>query len=313
MSADKTRTWIQHPAYTEAQWQARNPLLLNGEVAIIKDAITGKGIKLKIGPGFFNDLGYLDDIYDYSDVPTNPIGDASGSLKGFTTAQILNKMLNPYGVPVISSVTNNAGGVVANTRTFEIGQSVNGPIQVLYSVSNPSNLVGATPINVDAGGAFANEGNKALGPISLNLAAPLNPTLVSTITINLKATHQKGISSIATTIIKHVPKVIWGISPNPTLAPGDWNSLTLRKTVVTDNFERDYDFGSVGYSHIAIPVMLAPSNLKFTEVTNPNSIWNYSMVDMGAVSINNGVTTYSYQHYRSEFYLNISSILRVRK
>lgn len=310
---NRAKTWIQHPAYIESLWQERNPLLLDGEVAVIKDADTGKATKIKIGPGHFNDLPYFDDIYDFSDAPTNPIGDASGSLEGLTVVEILNKMLNPYQAPAISSVVNSAGGSNSNAWVLEIGRSVAGSVIVNYNVSNQLNLVGATPINIEANGIFLNEGNKPIGPISLNLAAPLNPSLVSTITINLKATHQKGISTIAVTTIKHVPKIIWGISPNPTLAPGDWNALTLRKTVITDNFERDFDFGSIGYAHLALPTMLGPANLKFTEVTDPNSVWNYSVVDLGSQSINNGLTTYTYQHYRSEFFLNVPTIMRVRK
>lgn len=310
---NRAKTWIQHPAYVESEWLTRNPLLLAGEVAIVKDVDTGRAMRMKIGPGYFNDLPYFDDIYDFADAPTNPIGDASGDLSGLTIPEILNKMLNPYQAPAISNVTNNAGGSNANIWTLEIGISVPGPILVNYNVSNQLNLLGATPINIEANGVFQNEGDKAIGPISLNLAAALNPTLVNTVTIKLKANHQKGVSSIVTTIVKHVPKIIWGISPSATLIPGDWNSLTLRKTKITDNFEQDFDFGSVGYAHLALPTMLAPANLKFTEVTDPNSIWNYSVVDLGVQSINNGLTTYTYQHYRSEFYLNVPTIMRVRK
>lgn len=311
MSLNRAKTWLQHPAYTEAEWTARNPYLLDGEIAFVK--VNGVVKKSKVGPGFFVDLSYIDDIYAYADAPTNPIGDASGSLQGQSVAEILFKMLNPYQTPVISSLVNNAGGTSGVDRVLEIGVAVNSPISLAYSLSNPANLLGATPINVNSGGVFDNDGNFANGPILLSRGTPLNPSLTNKVTIKVKATHQRGVTSEAITTISHHPKMIWGVSANPILAPGDWNTLTLRKTLISDSFEKDYIFGTAGYAHIAIPTMLGPGVLKFTEVTDPNSIWNYSVVDMGTQSINNGVTTYTYQWYRSEFYLNIPTIMRVRK
>jgi hypothetical protein len=313
MSKNNATTWFQHPAYTDAEFATRNPYLFVGEAVFIRDSLTARVTQFKVGPGLYNDLPFINDIYPYADVPINPIGDAKINMQGLTPAEILFKMLNPYQGSEITNAQNNATGSAANVSLLEIGQSLTGPILVQFAVSHIDKLFGASPIIIEAAGAFINEGNFPLGVASLNFAAPYNPTLASKIEIKVKATHMQGVSDPFTTTILHHPKIIWGISPNATLSPGDWNALTLRKTVITDNFERDYDFGTVGYVHLAIPTMLAPANLKFSDVTNPEAPFGFSIIDDGTQSINNGVSTYTYQHYRSEFYLSESSILRVRK
>lgn len=286
---------------------------MKGEIACVADALTGRVIKIKIGPGLFNDLPYFGDTYPYSDIVTNPIGDAVGNLYGKSVAEIQYLMLNPYQAPVLSSPRNNAGGTYAQDWLREIGQSISGPITAQVNLTNPANLFGATPLNVNSSGVFTNDGAFANGPMVLNLAAPLNPTLTSEVNIRITATHIRGTSNQVITRILHYPKVIWGISPNPTLAPGDWNALTLRKTVITNNYERDYDFGTAGYAWIALPSMLGVPTLIFTDVTDPNAPAGYGITDMGAQTINNGVGTYGYQTFRSTFLITTASILRIRK
>lgn len=312
LNMNHIKTWIQHPAYLEADWIARNPLLLNGEIAYVKSAVTGLVEKCKVGPGRFNDIPYQGEVYPYPEAVTNPIGDATGVLQGLSNSEILHRMLNPYQPPVLSNPRNNAGGSYQTTWSFEIGQSIPVPITVQVNATNQDKLVGTTPLNVDAGGAFTNEGNFAFGNVILNRASPINPTLASTINIRLRVTHQRGVTSQVITSITHNPKIIWGVSQAESISAADWATLAVRKTAISSVYERDYDFGTAGYARFAIPTMLSPGALIFTDVTDPNAPAGYGIINTGTVTINNGVGTYSYQTYRSTYYLNIPSVLRVR-
>ena len=312
LNSNHAKTWVQHPAYVESDWTTRNPLLLPGEIAFVRETSTGLVTKWKVGPGYFNVLPYQGEVYPFNEVVTNPIGDATGNLFGLPTSEILHRMLNPYQAPVLSNARNNAGVAYQNAWIFEIGQSVAVPITVQVNVSNQSNLLGANPINISAGGAFNNEGSFPLGPVALTRSTPINPTLVSSIVIQMNATHQRGVTNTVTTSIVHYPKIIWGVRQANTIAPADWATLTLRKTAVTNNYQRDYDFGTAGYGYFAIPTMLSPGALIFTDVTDPNAPAGYGITSMGVQTINNGVTSYTYNTFRTTYYINVPSILRVR-
>src|SRR5690606_21783663 len=129
---------------------------------------------------------------------------------GFTVREILEKILHPYVAPVVSGVVNNAGGSFGSARVIEIGVSLSGTIQVTYSVSNPDLLSGATPISVTAGGIFSNEGAHAhSSSIGMTLPAPLSPSVMTTYTITVKATHQQGITAGVNSSIQFNPRAIW--------------------------------------------------------------------------------------------------------
>lgn len=313
MTMNEAKVWFQHPAYFLSEWTTRNPLLLPGEIAFIKEDVTELVKTCKVGPGYFNTLGYFNDIYPYTDTVLNEIGDATGDLHGLSIVEILYRMLNPYQTPMVSNQRNNANGAYLKDQYFEIGQSLSGPIVLLADISNIANLVAPTPINIDAAGSFNNEGGFADFPISMNFVSPYNPASLSKITIKIKVTHLRGISEEVITTINHSPKILWGVSASAVLSPTDWASISLRRTLITDNFEQDYDFNSIGYAHLAIPTMLAPGTLNFGDVMNPVTPVPYSVVDLGQQTINNGVATYAYQHYRSEFFMNVATKMRVRK
>jgi len=57
--------------------------------------------------------------------------------------------------------------------------------------------------------------------------------------------------------------------------------------------------------------MLGPSNLTFTDVTDPNAPAGYAMQDMTSREIDTGVGQYVCQFYRSVFPLQSNGILRV--
>lgn len=307
--------YFQAPSFTEAQWSLRNPYLRKGEAGYILSADTGLVTGMKVGPGLWNDLEIMgSDLYPYTDEVTNPIGDAEGTLADTTLASILKKMLSPYQVPVVGALTNNAssGGGYSSTVIREIGQSLVGPVSVTFTISNSGNLSGATPVNVTAGGVFSNEGNFAFTlPISLSLAIPLNPLTTTTVTISVKVTHLNGISSTASTTIAFYPKTMWGVSALTSLTGEQFMAITNRSARISNGYKTDYAFGGNGYSWIAIPSMLNPTNLVFTDVTNPNLPANYSMESKGVISINNGVATYNYNLYRSTYNLISPTTLRV--
>lgn len=311
--AKKVIKYIELPSFPEADWQARNPLLGKGEMGHVTDS-NGVILRSKVGPGRWNDLPwYADTLFDRDEVVTNPIGDAKGNLNGQFLMGIVEKMLFPYGVPVISALTNNAQlGSPQNLAIREIGLSLSGIVRLQYSLSNPSNLSGATPINVLAGGIFSNEGNHAhSGAIDMNLSAPLNPSVVTEYPINVKPLDLNGVGATVITKIKFVPRIIWGVSPLATLSGSQFNTIGQKKTALTDNFQRDYDFTAAGYCWLGIPVMLNPENLLFTDVTNANFPFGFAFDDMGVLSVNNGTGTYNYQMFRSTHYIT-ESFSRVR-
>jgi hypothetical protein len=307
--------YFQAPSFTQTQWTTRNPYLRKGETGYVLSEDTGLIIGMKVGPGLWNSLELLgSDLYPYTDEVTNPIGDASGTLANTSLASILKKMLSPYQAPVLSGLTNNAGagGGYASSVVREIGQALTGPVNLTFLLSQSTNLLGASPINVTAGSTFSNEGNFAFTlPISLILASPLNPVTTRTVTISVKATHLNGVSNTVTTAIHFYPKTMSVVSSLSDLTGSQFMAAANRATRVSNSYRADYTFAGNGYSWLAIASMLNPTNLVFTDVTNPNLPANYSMESKGVISINNGVTTYSYNLYRSTYSLLNPTILRV--
>lgn len=304
--------FVRHPAFTAAQLSARNPYLEVGEV-VFELNNANLASKFKVGPGVWNELLYFEDELFTSTSISNPIGDAKNNIAGKSAIQILDLMLNPYQIPVISNVLNNAGGGFGNIKTLEIGQSVSGAINVSYVVSNPTNLQGSTPIIVSAGGIFNNEGTFAnSGTIILNLANALNPSSIINYNIQLSGIHAKGSITPVITSFNWAPKIIWGTTAVLNPSASDINALTQKQTITSVNYKRDYVFNTSGYCVVAIPFMLNPTSMIFTDVTDPNAPAGFSMEDLGNITINNGVGTYTYKILRSSFLITASiSKLRI--
>lgn len=307
--------YFQGPSFTEAQWSTRNPYLRKGETGYVLDGTTGKVTGMKTGPGLWNELTLLgSDLYPYTDMVTNPIGDATGILQNNSLALILKKMLSPYQIPVISSLTNNAlsGGGYSSAVIREIGQSLPGPVNIKFNLTNGGNLSGASPINVTAGGVFTNEGDHTnILPIALNLASALNPGATTMVTITVKAAHQNGTTSSVNTTIAFYPKAMWGSSVLSSVDATQFMAISNKGTRISNGYKTDYSFPGNGYSWLAIPSMLGPTNPVFTDITNANLPANYPMEDKGVISINNGVSTYNYNMYRSTYNLISPTILRI--
>lgn len=300
--------YFLHPTYTSSDWTSLNPTLGRGEIGFEAELEGGVLVpkRFKIGPGAWNSLSYFTlGEYTYTDVPTNPIGDAKDvDLSGTSFDDMFNKMLNPYQTPAISALTNNAGGSYSNAWQLEIGTSLTGSVSLNYSISNSANLNGATPINVSAGGEFTNEGSFANGLIALTIGTSINPSTLKTITIAVTATHTNGTTSAVNTTIDWFPKIIWGTNSSTTINEAGINGLTGKNGLITNDYANDYIFTTSGYLWICIPTMLSISDINFALVTNPLAPQEIDMFDYGTVAaVNNGVGTYDYHCYRSLYNL----------
>lgn len=306
--------YFNAPSYTAAQWTTRNPLLLKGECGFELHPVTSLPWRCKVGPGRWVDLPYQEDLYPFSDVPTNEIGDAAGDLQYLTTSEILKLMLNPFFVPTLSTPMISVNSLpLAADLTLEIGQVINSPGDLRANIDSILNLA-ATPYIVDSDGFFSNDGAFASLPAALSISGgSVTPSIVTDIIIRLKALLTN--AAYTNEIQAHIgvyPKIIWGCSNALTLIPGDWASLSNRKTLITKDFENDYDFGTTGYGFLAIPAMLSPGTPIFTDVTEPDSPGPYAWQSAGTQTINNGVASYSYNTFRTTYSMISASVVRVR-
>lgn len=305
------------PAYTLADYTRVNPLLLPGEIAYELHPATNIPWRCKVGPGRYTDLPYQEDLYKYTDIPSNPIGDARGSLQYKSVEEILHLMLNPFIPPSLSNGRINVNSLgYQTTVTLEIGQTISSPVIVNADTALSAGLAPTNPYNITAGGNFSNEGNFSGLPANLSLT-PLTPTSVKEIVINIKAAYVSGaggFTNIVQAFLNVYPKLIWGSSNASSLAPSDWASLTSRMTSISKVYQTDYIFPSTGYLYLAIPSMLSPTDsLVFSDVTNPESLSFISFAPAGVQTINNGVGSYNYKTFRSAYPLLFNSVVRVRE
>lgn len=311
---------IKNAAFIEADWINENPVLLKGEVGFTIDN-DGKIINLKVGNGTdtWSNLEYLiESTYISTDLVTNPLGsNLSGDISGTKIRSILNSILSPYQRAIPSNPTNNANNFYLKEQVLEIGQSISS-LNVQFDLDNESSLEGTNPINIvtQQGGIFSNEGDFAYdgNPITLTLGSPLQPNTISNYFIDIRVTDAEGQSDPVTTSLSFKPKIVWGVSNNANLSAVDFPNISNRKNRITIDFEDRFVFDGSGYLYIAIPSMLSPSNLVFADTTNPIVPVPISMLDRGTLSINNGVGTYNYQIYRSEFIISsVKSAITIGK
>lgn len=314
--------YLQHPSFTAAEWSQRNPLLKSGEIGFELDEFT-KATRYKVGPGLWNDLPYAGgDEYPYSEVPTNPIGDAKGVLQGKPSSEILHLMLNPFQNVAVSAVQNDADSrTPKGTQLFEIGQQLSGTVSVLYNVANNANLAPISPATkpitvISNNGIFTNEGEFDYGTAIMSLDGILKPDTQESNIITVEASDSEGAKSSGITKIDFSPRIQWGTSGGDTIdsiLSGDAVPkviLSAQKFAVTSSYKRTYDITNVGYTWLVIPEMLGPNNITFTDVTDPNAPAGYAMQDMGARNIDTSVGQYQCRFYRSVFYLQSNGILK---
>lgn len=307
--------YFNFPSYTTAELTTRNPLLLKGERVYELHPSTGLPWRAKIGPGLWNALSYEEDDYFSSTPPTNIIGDAFGNLQYLPLRTILERMLNPFRVPIFSAPLINVNSLgYVQTRQLEVGQTISSPVLMNATVDVPGNLAAGSPYNITAGGFFTNEGNFASLPASLS-RTPLVTTTLLEIVMSLKGAYTGGQGGFTNTVqgfLNVYPKMIWGTSALSSLTPTDWATLLGRQTLISKVFKNDYPFITLGYFYLAIPSMLSPGTLIFTDVTDPNFPGPISFQYQGIQSINNGVGTYNYATYRSIYSMTATFIVRVR-
>jgi hypothetical protein len=321
--------YFNQPAYTTDEWRTLNPWLKAGQVGVVLDD-QGKAYKTKIGPGYWNeivdaagkDVYIEDDKYTYDSKVTNPLGDIvlDEELKGDTLDNILNRILSPFVQPQISSASNDADGTQKNIAVIEIGTILANDVEVAYNVSPADNLAATDNIFLDSDAPFGGLGVRIHtgNPLVLTLANPLEPTDATDYNINVTATGSDGKQTAPkNTKIRFSPTILWGVSDikdglfdfDP--ARTNPNPFNPNNKLVSSNYKNTHLFGGNGYSYVLIPQMLHPNNIAFTEVTNPNQPSNYSMIELGEAIVFNGIGTYSYVVYRSEFSIIFSTKLKV--
>ena len=305
----------QHPAYTESDWQTLNPFLKRGELGI---AVSEQLIPLyfKVGPGNWNSLeSAIMSRYPYSEKVTNKIGDITigESQENRLIADIIKDMISPFQVSSVTSLQNNADGGYSASATIEIGNTLSGSITITFTVTNQDNLASGDNLYIFAGGIFNEEGwlEFSGGQEILTLISPLAPSIPSIYTISIKVKDTQGESALAYTTIQFKPNIIWGNSTQEDLTGNEFANIGSKHNIITTDYTRDYAFTSANYCYLGIPVMLSPANVVFTDVTNPNLPAGIDMIDLGVVSVNNGVGTYNYRLYRTNYLLLNPIILRV--
>jgi hypothetical protein len=307
--------YFKGPAFTADIWSDRNPYLRSGEIGYLLEGGITKAAK--VGPGYWNDLGFLgEDIYTAVEDVTNPIGDATGNLQGETLADIIKMMLSPYETPDFQNIRLiiNSQASVENVYYLEVGQSLTSA-SVIYNLLNAQNLSGGTPINVTATSDINPIDSADSGSIALSLISPpIQPVTNKTIGITLKATHTNGQTNgngdDAQIIFR--PRIMWVTSGLQSITDGStFMGHPQIQYVLSSDYKLDYTINGNGYVWLAIPTMLSPNSPIFTDVTNPNAPADYAMSQQTTFSIYNGVGTYNYTLFRSDFYLIQSSKLRV--
>lgn len=312
--------YFYNPAYPKADWEALtglNPTLAKGQIGIELD-LTGKAVHMKVGPGKWDDLDYIEnDTYSYADLVTNAIGDVllASSQDGRQVVDIVKDMISPYAQVTLSDAKNNTdGGNFANQVVKEVGQSVDTAVEVDYTLNNLGNLKAGNNIFIEAGGIFTNEGwhTHTGAPISLTLPASLIPSSNVVYTINIYAVDAvTGETNTVQTKIVYKPTILWGSSTDQVLSAAAIGLLPNR--LITNDYKQLFEYLSTHFSHIYIPSMLLPTNLLFSEQTNPSNPSLYAMSPTlpTPITVNNGTGTYDYIGFVSDFDLNAASKLKI--
>lgn len=253
-----------------------------------------------------------EDVFTQATPINNPIGNASGILQGKTAIEILELVLNKYLAPAVTSLVNNANGNFANSHVIEIGNSIAGPIKVKATISNKDN-VDTEPALEISGNQVSNTGKKdsTLVEHSLTLINPLAPTILTEYSIRARIYHKEGISSWISTLIKFQPKIIWGVSSKAILTQADVDSLTDRRTKITDNPRGAYAYMFAGFPWMLIPSMIYSNDLVFLDDSTPGLTAPYGLSVKQELTINNGVGSYAYKLLRTDNALQQPSKLKI--
>lgn len=303
--------YIKHIAFTEAELAGLNPNLFKGEVACVVNDTDGKVESFKIGPGLYNDLDPIVDIYPYTNIVTNQIGDIlNGSdQSGRKLTDIIRDMISPYISPTVSGVQNKAEGSYKSSALIEIGSTINSVVDVIFTVNNQTNIAITDPMEVLAPDFTVNNPypNAVISLTPLTPLIPAEPTIYS---IQVRVQDTEGnFSSYSATTISFEPRIYWGASTEedivliPPATEISIGSIGLLGggNILSKNFKRTFEITVGHFAYVLIPSMLSPVNISWTEVTDVNSPAGIGMVDLGEIKINNGVGSYLYTKWRSPF------------
>lgn len=303
------------PHFPEADLVSENPYLPEGiKCYSTNPNDANKVIGGKIGPGYWNELKYIsgkEDTFTVTTDVTNPLGDATGTLLGKTAIEILELQLNPYKEVEITSVQNNAQVSYKTNAVVEIGKPL-ASIIVQLVVANIGNINLTTPINIGTNGSFQEGDFGYNGNIVLTKTVPSSPILPITYNIDVKVKDKNGnYSATKRTTVAYAPNIIVGVKQTDSITPTEFANIASRVNKISNTYKGQYSFLIAGFGYIGIPSMLNPTNVQFKDVTNPNALGIIDMTYVGTLTVNNGVTTYDYEIYRTTYYLNSSAIIEV--
>ena len=312
--------YLKDPVFLTSEITTLNPTVPKGLVIWEVDDTSGSILGFKVGDGVtqYNDLNFMDQPkYTHSDPATVDIGDVKKDdvLYGEYVQDIIKKIVSPYLPSEVSGVTNNAAGAHANVAQMEIGQSISESVDFLFSVSNPSNLDGATPIEVETEDIFVENNPYPNAVIALVPTETLAPTEAIIYTITIRANHKNqetqetGYTEDSCTI-RFDPRYLWGASDLDDLTTSaEANQLTGGGFKVASD-PPDFEINSSGYLWVLIPSSLGLTPV-FYDITDGGASL-IEMVNKGTLQVNNGVGNYNYDKFRSPYKITevSKSILR---
>ena len=281
---------------------------------MIRDPNSLKVINFKLGDGIskFSELEFQSvSKYPYADPVTNPIGDLElySNQSDRLVIDIIKDMISPFQASSVSNVRTNAEGTPKTTAQLEVGQAISSEISVTYDVDHQVNLV-SIPTEIDSFGFFNESNPYPLGSVAITPLVPLAPTQPQIYTIRVRVNHTEGASSWVSAYMRFDMRFIWGTSTLSNLTTSQ-HAIDLIASgggqAVLPDWRHTYETSTGGYSYVLIPSILLnaiPAPI-WTEVSDPNAPASIEMVNMGTLSVNNGIATYNYEKYRSPF-LNLS-------
>ena len=307
---------IENPTLPLAEMDALDPILKKGQIVfVLEPDYSVRRFKTGNGINAWSELEFMGiDEYPYTDLVTNPIGDlkVGDSLFERSTVDILRDALSPYKVPAITLLKNNAKGTFQSTTQFEVGQSFSSAVSLTFSVDDANNLIDGDSIEVLAP-EFVVSNPYPNQTINITPVSALTPSTPITYTIQVRGIHDQGNTPYSSTTIKFDGKIIWGASALSDLTSNAQALALIGQgggSIVSSDPKRTYNINSVGYGFVLIPGFVTTAGLVWTEVSDPNAPASLTMVNMGTISLNNGIGTYNYTKFRTPF--NNTSAIKLK-
>lgn len=326
---------LQQLIATQSEWEDKNPVLLSGEVGTEIYTVDNKIYqRSKTGNGTtpWNDLEYNDqDLYPYIDNTTASVGGASAGSNFYNKplTEVLNKILNPYISPSISSLklnnlasqTKEVGSAFASGESASLVWNLNTSANVVDDASgtvwSSENVANEFGISSDKGNLNIRSGS----PYAFTFNANYTKTSPGTLYFYIQGFNSQGsLMNIASTSVSWIGRAYFGSLSQAYLT----NESDIKGLVdsVLSNGNRDYNFSGGGYSFVALPSFLNVTAAVYEQI-DPNTgavIAAYSMNlqelwDSNApasIALNNGNINMTYKVLRSEFEYGGPTICRIK-